>query len=122
MISLTHKYCLLSWFGTGTSIKVEELNLEKTKRAFKNGQSRENQKDIQEWTIQVHWQHWAYKDTGQRKTNTTQHRTENYKKLKTHSHQIPGDEPRCSRRVISSCHITHIVNMCWTSLSANKLK
>jgi hypothetical protein len=43
---------LLSWFGTGTSIKVEELNLEKTKRAFKNGQSRENQKDIQEWTIQ----------------------------------------------------------------------
>jgi hypothetical protein len=27
-------------------------NPEKTKRTFKNGQSRENQKDIQEWTIQ----------------------------------------------------------------------
>ena len=31
-------------------------NLEKTEEAIKNGQSRENRRGNQEWTIQRHWQ------------------------------------------------------------------
>ena len=36
-------------------------NTEKTEEAMKNGQSRENRRGNEEWTIQRHWQHWAHK-------------------------------------------------------------
>jgi hypothetical protein len=36
-------------------------NPEKTGGVIKNGQSRENRRGNQEWTIQRKWQHWVYK-------------------------------------------------------------
>jgi hypothetical protein len=36
-------------------------NPEKTGGIIKNGQSRENRRGNQEWTIQRKWQHWVYK-------------------------------------------------------------
>jgi len=46
-----------------------------------------------------------------------------HRKLKQWATRTPsdaGDEPRPTRTANSSCHVTHIVNMCWTPLYTNK--
>ena len=47
--------------------------LEKTEGAIKNGQSRENRRGNQEWTIQRNWQDWVHKTQDEDKQNKNQH-------------------------------------------------
>ena len=49
-------------------------NLKKTEEAIKNGQSRENRRGNQEWTIQRNFQHWVHKtqDEDKQDKDTTQ--------------------------------------------------
>jgi hypothetical protein len=45
------------------------VNPEKTEGAIKNGQSRENRRDNQEWSIQRHSHHWSHKTKNEDKQN-----------------------------------------------------
>ena len=94
-------------------------------------------------TIQRHWQHWVHKtqdednpetlttfgtqDTGRRhnKTNNTTQKT----KMKSNTDptkNLGWTEVLAKSKqflpLIDTCHVTHLVNMCWTSLQLGSIK